>query len=294
MELICDTNVWYDIGSGRIDAHYIKSQGHALLATAVNVLEIGSKLTDKSLPARRQAAAAILNHASRIVEDPERHLGTIWQTSLPPLKTDWKDIIKAVSQAPDMASFTNGIIDTVDRVIRSVDYNLATRWRDRVYSNFADDVIKVLDKESPGYAAARAQKKGLAMRQTQLTQFQAKMANPGMFAAAILATYQRVRLQVRDAAPQPTKCLQDAASQSLTNYARAYSAYLIHIAAGVAPEPNDWGDLEAFIYLHDGKKLLTSEKKWYTIAQRAGIERDVLNPKVFAQPTKSIESRRQE
>lgn len=297
MDLICDTNVWYNIGSGRIDAHAIKSQGHVLLATAVNVLEIGSKLTSKSLNARRQAARAILDHASEIVEDPERHLGFIWQTPVPKLAIDWRDLVKAVAQAPDMTAFTDGIIDTVDQVIRRVDHNLATTWRTLVYADFEHDIITVIDGEMPGYAAARAKKKGAAMKKTQLKQFQAKMSDPGMFVATVRATYDRVHLHVPSAALQPAKALEAVACQKLLNYGRFYPAYLVYVAAGHAPEPNDWGDLDAFVYLHDGRKLLTSETKWHDVAKQCGIAGEVIHPDNLlphAQGAKSADDRRRE
>ena len=297
MDLICDTNIWYDIGSGDIDANAVKAQGHRLLATAVNALEIGSKLSDKSLVYRKRAAKAILDHADAILDDPERHLGILWQTPIPPLKLDWRDLVKAVAEAPDMSGFTNGIIDVVEQVVRRVDHALATSWRTQVYADFEKDIITVIDGEIPGYAAARAQKKGATMKQAQLNQFQAKMADPGMFAAAVLATYDRVRLQVPNSAAQPAQALKPDAFRKLYNYGRAYPAYLVHIAAGHAPEPNDWGDLEAFIYLHDGMKLLTSETKWHEVAQRGGIAGEVVHPNAFligGQSTKSVHDQRQE
>lgn len=281
MDLICDTNVWYDIGDGSIDAKAIKARGHRLFATAVNALEIGSKLSDKSLMHRKRAAKAILDHADAILDDPERHLGVLWQTPIPPLKLDWRDLVKAVAEAPDMSGFTNGIIDVVEQVVRKVDHALATSWRTQVYADFEKDIITVIDREMPGYAAARALKKGATMKQAQLSQFQAKMSDPGMFAATALATYARVRLQVPNAIPQPPNDLKTNAFPKLFNYARAYPAYLVHIAAGHAPEPNDWGDLEAFVYLHDGTKLLTSETKWHEVAERAGIDGEVIHPDAF-------------
>ena len=46
MELICDTNVWYDIAVGRRDPHALTDDGHRLLATPVSFIEITSELAD--------------------------------------------------------------------------------------------------------------------------------------------------------------------------------------------------------------------------------------------------------
>jgi hypothetical protein len=37
------------------------------------------------------------------------------------------------------------------------------------------------------------------------------------------------------------------------------------------PEPNDLGDLENMIYLAEGYKIITSDKKWLEIANNLGL-----------------------
>lgn len=49
MDLVSDTNVWYDISGGRRDPAALKAKGHRLLATRVSFIEIASRLSEHLL-----------------------------------------------------------------------------------------------------------------------------------------------------------------------------------------------------------------------------------------------------
>lgn len=74
MNLICDTNVWYDIGAGRRDPARLKKAGHRLLATPTSFCEIASGIDGRTLPERQSAALAVVQHGDAIAEDSETHL----------------------------------------------------------------------------------------------------------------------------------------------------------------------------------------------------------------------------
>jgi predicted nucleic acid-binding protein len=48
MNLISDTNVWYDIATGARDPRIRKSGGNRLIATPITFLEIASKIKDST------------------------------------------------------------------------------------------------------------------------------------------------------------------------------------------------------------------------------------------------------
>jgi len=61
-------------------------------------------------------------------------------------------------------------------------------------------------------------------------------------------------------------------------YAKAYREYLFKVATKFAPRPNDWGDLECFVYLQEGRKLFTSDQRWQDIATDAGLHDSLFTP----------------
>jgi len=111
MDVICDTNVWYDLGSGALKASDIGQPGNRLIATPVSFLEIASKLTDKTITERRNAAKAVVTIADDVIQDPERHLAQIWQLPLEPLAVDWKQGFKAIADATTLSELETGVSD---------------------------------------------------------------------------------------------------------------------------------------------------------------------------------------
>jgi hypothetical protein len=81
-----------------------------------------------------------------------------------------------------------------------------------------------------------------------------------------LATYDRVRLAFPELLA-PSKELLVEAENSLASYIDAYSEYVIRCATEMAPQPNDFGDCESFIYLQSGTSLVTSDDRWIRIAR---------------------------
>jgi len=55
----------------------------------------------------------------------------------------------------------------------------------------------------------------------------------------------------------------------LSAYADAYIEYIIGCATEFAPQRNDLGDSECFLYLQDDYRFLSSDVRWVKIARRA-------------------------
>jgi hypothetical protein len=55
---------------------------------------------------------------------------------------------------------------------------------------------------------------------------------------------------------------------ALAPYLDAYIEYIHGCATSFAPQANDFGDSECFVYLQDENKLVTREKRWTTIARQ--------------------------
>src|SRR5262249_7490113 len=109
MNVVCDTNIWYELGNGTIDASQLKRAGYRLTATGLNAIELGSRITDKTFPARKAAAQAVIDHADDHLRDPDYHLADLWQLNSPQ-RLDWKPLYPAIAQSRDFSD-VNGKMD---------------------------------------------------------------------------------------------------------------------------------------------------------------------------------------
>ena len=268
MKIICDTNVWYDISRGARDPATLKmSPGDELVLTPISALELISKITPKSFLDRQGAARAIVKYADSQVLDPERHLASLWGTSIGSLKINWMDAIQALASARDLHSLSSGVADFGDGVIRSVDQVLATTWRTAVYDDFSNDMVTSLDPYIPGYSVARSQGKMVQASKELVAALRNGISNPQMVDFFIRATFVRLQLHVPTLTVPPT-----IPTVALMPYAMVYQEYYLSCCTR-APQPNDWGDLEMFLYCQNDTRLLTAEKKWIEIARDAGQQK---------------------
>lgn len=108
-QAICDTNIWYGIGSGTI----IPPKNIELIATWANVIELAyshpKNKIDFSLTQWKEAASAILNHSNTIIElDPfEFATKLVFPTYTKFLERDLRSILKVISEK------TNPLADSV-------------------------------------------------------------------------------------------------------------------------------------------------------------------------------------
>jgi hypothetical protein len=68
----------------------------------------------------------------------------------------------------------------------------------------------------------------------------------------------------------PTKDEISKARLALDVYLKIYFEFMVGCVMKT-PEPNDFGDLENMIYLAEGYKIITSDKKWLEIANNLGL-----------------------
>lgn len=151
MDYVCDTNVWYDIADGRLDPAKLKKGGNRLLSPAINALEISSNIDTRTFRDRQQASQAILDHADDYLDDPERHMGSIWSLKIPPLGFDWKDVLRTIAASKDIAEMEDG-----PQNIMKVNSAGAKSWRKGFTDRFVSDVEAVIRVFVPKYALRRA------------------------------------------------------------------------------------------------------------------------------------------
>ena len=270
MDLICDTNIWYNIGAGRENPEDLKKNGDRLIATPVNVIEISSKLTDRTLEERKDASQAIIEHCNDIMVDPEEHLASIWNLNTRKMDIHWMESFRAIANANSITEITQGVPDYVQGVARKVNVPFVRAWRALHYEGFVNDINAAIDIWWPGYADARRNGQVLYMTQAVGTAFGNALNTQEARRTLLLATRQRAALHLEEAPSDPSEEEIDNAMTALLPYITTYAKYLHKVATKFASRENDWGDLEAFIYLQDGNRLLTRDTKWVEIAGESG------------------------
>lgn len=272
IERVCDTNIFYNLAYGRVDRAKLKA-GARVAITPVSILELVSHVTDANLSVRKQAAAAALDVIDVVLPDPEECLAVLWNVPHTPDDVPWRAALEALASAPSVSALSSGIADFEARVVRTVKVPIAHQWRSFHYDDFADKVIDAVDQHVPGYAAARKAGKMKQPKKAAAHKIKEQVNSPGALLQVLLATRERAWLVAGTPPPQaPSQQEIEEAVASLIPYVCVYAKYFEKVATQFAPEPNDWGDLECFIYLQDGREVVTAEERWLTIAKDLGIE----------------------
>lgn len=270
MDLIADTNVWYDISSGERDPSKLKASANRLLAIPTSVFEILSSLDDRNFAKRKSAAQAILDHADGILQDCERHLVRFCglQISTPPVQ--WIEACRAIAQSNSPAQLEQGVDDAVAGVARSVKIGFARLWRGYHYADFEARVIDAIEERVPGYKAARSAKKPRFLKGKARSAFESEIRSVDCQEVLLKGTiFWRALLVAGENLREPTPGEMARMRAPFGPYIAAYSEYLIRCATESFPRPNDLGDSECFLYLQDDRRFLSSDKKWVRIARSA-------------------------
>jgi hypothetical protein len=278
MNLISDSNVWYDIAENRRNSVTLKQGGHRLLATPINLLELASGLSLKTFEQRRNAARAVLDYSDGIVTDTETHLLRLWGLNPPDFGIDWRNGFITIADSTTFTEIQSGVNDFTERVVRRVNVVLAREWRTFHWEDFMLKVEDVIDSELVGYKAARRAGNAIHMNQRQSQTFEAKVFSNEAQMSILFGTYFRALMVIDAPMVKPSPEQIAKAQPDLRPYISAYSRYLVKCASTFAPQHNDWGDLENFIYLQDDNRLLTRDDRWITIAAESGSGALLLDP----------------
>lgn len=270
MDLICDTNIWYDISSGQLDPTAIKTQGHKLLATPISVLEIVSKIDEDNFAKRQKAAQAIETHADDIFIGPEEHLAELWGLQ-PKTTVDWLANNRAVANASCFAELGTGVVDATGTQKIQVNLPKANAWRTMSYQRFLNNVVTALDTVLPGYGQRWVNGTFRQLNDSEKQLFRNAMSQPLVKNGLINVTFERaVKAAGLTGRTEPTEAEFATASPLLFVYIDLYAEFMVNSGCHSKPEENDAGDIEMFIYAQHNRKVMTQEKKWNRLAESAG------------------------
>jgi hypothetical protein len=269
MNLIADTNIWYDIGLGGRDPGALKSGGNRLIATPTSFLELASRIDERTFPERKAAAQAVVSHADEIAEDCESHLAKLWGLQVSGPAMEWVEGFRAIAQASSPAELELGVNDVDARVKRTVKLSVAAQWREYHWNDFRDRVVEALDQHIPGYLKARTKGRSRQLGEEDGKKLAKAMRSVEVREFVVKSTFHRALLVVDQDPREPTSAEYGHAEPLVSPYVDAYIEYVVGCATAYAPQPNDLGDSECFLYLQDDYRFLSSDVRWVKIARRA-------------------------
>ena len=283
--VILDTNVLYDIGLNRVRIEDIGRPKEHLCYSPISIIELVSKLDDRSFADRKAAAGVILKHRIDELPDPESYLTTAFGYKLAEPAPSYSDAVRALAKGQSLEEVRSGVPDYEIRVRRRLNVPFAATWREKVEQEWVDSLITLMAENIPGFQewyAKDPEKRASSvpkLRGEEKKKFLAGMKSREWSARIISACQMRAFFK----ADIPTKLRAHefaAAIPKIECYSRMYTHYLIRLMTeGFLPQQNDSGDIDLFLYsIDDDYVVATKDNRWINIAKAAGFARRIRQP----------------
>ena len=285
--VILETHVLYDIGLNRVSIEDVRQPGEYLCYSPISVIELVSKLSDRSFEDRKAAAGVILKHRIDELPDPESYLTTVFGYKLAEPAPSYSDAVRALAEGQSLEEVRRGVPDYEVRVRRRLNVPFAATWREKGEQEWVDSLISLMAENIPRFRKWYA--KDLKKRSPSVPKLQGEekkrfldgMKSREWFAQAISACQMRafIKADARALGVVTREKVDElvAAIPRVECYTRMYTHYLIRLMTeGLLPNKNDSGDIDFFIYATDDDHVVaTNEKKWIAIADAAGFTRRI-------------------
>lgn len=273
-KVILETHVLYDIGLKKVNIEDIRKSKERLFYSPISVLELVSKLNERSFEDRKAAANAILEHGIEELPDPESHLTMVFGYKLAEPIPSFADAVRALAKAENLEW-------------RSLNVSRAMTWRENAERAWMGDLIALMKKNIPGFQkwyAKDPEKRSSSVPKLRGDE-KAKFLN--MLKSAELSTQVISACQMRAFAKADKDDLRVVSKQRAKELAAAipkvacftemYKHYLLRLMAeGLLPDKNDRKAMDFFLYsTDDDHVVVTHEKKWIDLAEVAGFARRI-------------------
>ena len=283
--VILDTNMLYDIGLNRVRIEDVGRPKEHLCYSPISIIELVSKLNDRSFADRKAAAGVILKHRIDELPDPESYLTTAFGYKLAEPAPSYSDAVQALAEGQSLEEVRSGVPDYEIRVRRCLNVPFAATWREKVEREWVDSLITLMAENIPGFQewyAKDPEKRPSSvpkLRGEEKKKFLAGMKSRELFARIISGCQMRAFFK----ADEITKLREHefaAVILKIECYSRMYMHYLIRLmTAGALPQQNDSGDIDLFLYsIDDDHVVATNDKRWINIAKAAGFARRIRQP----------------
>ena len=281
--VILETNVLYDIGLNRIRIEDVRQPGEHLCYSPISIIELVSKLNNRSYEERKAAANVILKHRIDELPDPESHLTKIFGYKLAEPVSSYSDAVRALATGQNLEEVRKGVPDYELRVRWSLDVPFTATWREKTEQEWVDALISLMAENISGFQkwyAKDPKKRSSSMPKLQggeKKKFLYEMKSREWFSQVISACQMRAFFKadnkdLRMVTKQKVNKLTDAITK-IEFYAHMYTYYLIRLMTeGILPKKNDSGNIDFFLYATDDDHIVaTNKKKWSALADTAGF-----------------------
>ena len=288
--VILDTNVLYDIGLNRVRIEDVGHPDEHLCYSPVSIIELVSKLNDRSFADRKAAAGVILKHRLDELPDPDSYLTTAFGYKLAEPAPSYSHAVRALAEGQSLEEVRSGVPDYEIWVRRRLNVPLAATWREKVEREWVDSLIALMAENIPRFQEWHAKdpenrsSSVPKLRGEEKKKFLAGMKSREWSARIISACQMRAffKADKNDLGvftKQKAHGLA-AAIPKIECYSRVYTQYLISLMTeGFLPQQNDSGDIEFFLYsIDDDHVVATNENRWINIAKAAGFARRIRQP----------------
>ena len=280
--VILDTNVLYDIGLNRVRIEDVRRPKEHLYYSPISIIELVSKLDDRSFADRKAAAGVILKHRIDELPDPESYLTTAFGYKLAEPAPSYSDAVRALAKGQNLEEVRRGVPDYEIRVRRRLNVPFAATWREKGEQEWVDSLITLMADNIPRFQewyAKDPEKRSSSVPKLQgeeKKKFLAGMKSREWSARIISACQMRAFFK----ADRPTKLREHefaAVTPKIECYFRMYTHYLIRLMTeGFLPQQNDSGDIDFFLYsIDDDHVVATKDNRWINIAKAAGFARRI-------------------
>jgi hypothetical protein len=151
VKLILDTNVFYDLGAGRLSLADVRTDpAEQLFYSPIGPLEIAGKWAAQSFKERRAAAAAIISSGAIELPDTDTFLTRDvfgYTPSFP--QFSFAEGVKAMVSSATMGELMSGVPDVSAQVVRSVSLAAIGQWRQQVEGDWVKDHLALQAAEIP-------------------------------------------------------------------------------------------------------------------------------------------------
>jgi hypothetical protein len=276
-KLICDTNVFYNLGAGHLVKTDISGSSEQICYSPLSVIEIAGKLSDRNFQDRRAAAQAIIDVGAVQLPDPESFRELVYGYPMTEPPPDFSGDVVAIAQSRDMESLQ-----------ACVDLEWANHFQTMFGGQWKEDMLRGMG-DIPGFTGwydedpKKRQGGPVPTLKDEKKEFVQYAVETPEFLDAMLFACLPTAAHNGHPPPQPFS----PTPEQIEHYAQARDKILCHACVfrqyfirlhteRALPEANDSIDLELFMYcIDDNHILVTSERKWVALAERAGYPRRV-------------------
>ena len=149
--VILDTNVLYDVGLNRIRIEDVRQPGEHLCYSPISIIELVSKLNDRSFEDRKAATNVILKHRIDELPDPESHLTKIFGYKLAEPVSSYSDAVRALATGQSLEEVRKGVPEYEALVRHSLHVPFTATWREKGEQEWVDSLISLMEENIPGF-----------------------------------------------------------------------------------------------------------------------------------------------